>query len=83
MSDPDSSVGELVWRDVQRLRQDMIAVENALECDAYRPEMKAAARALLKLGTTAGRLGDKIRNSTPLPERSAAPSRGEAYRDCA
>lgn len=61
-------VESVVWRNVQRFRQDVTAVENALSCDAYRPEMRSAARALLKLSATAGALAEQIRNATPLQD---------------
>lgn len=62
------AVESVVWREVQRFRQDVTAAENALTCDAYRAEMRAAANALLKLAATAGHLADSIRASGYLPE---------------
>jgi hypothetical protein len=68
VNDNIDAVEDLVWREVKRLEQDIIAAQNALACDGHRPEMQAAARALLKLSTTAGSLADKIRRTPPVPE---------------
>jgi phage tail protein X len=61
-------VGAVVWREYKRLRGEWVGVENALGCDAYRPEMLEAARALEKLANNAARMARKLREAQALSE---------------
>lgn len=62
------TVGDMLWREVQRLEADIEEVRAAMTYDGHRPEMQTARKALYKLGTRASRMGDKLNDCTPLPE---------------